>query len=184
MSSMFTTVSRFRTGYSPEEVDEFFAQARAVYEGDGAAAALTAKDVREVAFSLVQGGYAWDSVDSALDRLEAAFVARERAEYVAQRGQEAWMARMAELARSLYPRLTRGDGKRFDTAPAFRSGYDKDQVDALCKRLIAYFDKGQPITSREVRAAAFRKRRGSSAYAEPAVDAFLSRAAEVLLGVE
>jgi len=183
MTSMFTTVSRFRSGYSPAEVDEFFAQARAVYEGDGAVT-MTAKDVRDVAFSIVQGGYAWDAVDSALDRLEAAFVARERAEYVAQHGQEAWMARMAELARTLYPRLTRGDGKRFATASGLRAGYDKDEVDALCRRLIAYFDKGQPITSREIRAAAFRKRRGSRAYVEAPVDAFLARAAEVLIGVE
>lgn len=183
MSSMFTTVSRFRTGYSPAEVDEFFAEARAVYEGE-TPTALTAKDVREVAFALVHGGYAWDSVDSALDRLEAAFVARERSEYVAQRGQDAWMARMAELARSLYPRLTRGDGKRFETVKGLRSGYDKDEVDALCRRLIAYFDKGQPITSREVSAASFRRRRGSRAYVEAPIDAFLSRTAEVLLGVE
>ncbi len=183
MSSMFTTVSRFRTGYSPEEVDAFFAEARAVYEGEGAAS-LTAKDVREVAFALVQGGYSWDSVDSALDRLEAAFVARERAEFVARQGQEAWMGRMAELARSLYPRLTRGDGKRFAAAESLKSGYAKEDVDALCRRLISYFDKGQPISSKEVRAAAFRRRRGSAAYAEASVDAFLSRATEVLLGVE
>ena len=183
MSGMFTTVSRFRTGYAPAEVDEFFATARAVYEGEGPAT-LTAADVRDVAFSLVNGGYAWDAVDSALDRLEAAFVARERSEYVGQHGQEAWMARMAELARTLYPRLTRGDGKRFATAPGLRSGYDVTEVDALCHRLIAYFDKGQPLTSREVSAAAFRRRRGSRAYAEAPVDAFLARAAEVLLGVE
>jgi DivIVA domain-containing protein len=183
MSSMFSTVSRFRPGYSPEEVDAFFAEARAVYEGE-VPASLTAKDVREVSFSLVNGGYAWDAVDSALDRLEAAFIARERAEFVARHGQDAWMARMAELARSLYPRLTRGDGKRFASAEAFRSGYDKDEVDALCRRLIAYFDKGQPLTSKDIRSAAFRRRRGSAAYAEGPVDAFLSRATEVLLGVE
>jgi len=183
MSSMFTTVSRFRTGYSAQEVDAFFAEARAVYEGEGPAS-LTAKDVREVAFSLAHGGYSWDSVDSALDRLEAAFVARERAEFVARQGQDAWMSHMAELARSLYPRLTRGDGKRFASAAAFRAGYDKDEVDALCRRLIAYFDKGQPISSKEIRSAAFTKRRGSAAYCEAPVDAFLSRAAEVLLGVE
>lgn len=183
MSSMFATVSRFRTGYSPQEVDAFFAEARAVYEGEGPAT-LTAKDVREVAFTLARGGYAWDAVDSALDRLEAAFVARERAEFVARHGQDAWMARMAELARTLYPRLTRGDGRRFATCRPFRAGYDKHEVDALCRRLIAYFDKGQPLTSGDVRAAVFRKRRGSAAYEEGPVDAFLSRAVEVLLGVE
>ena len=154
-----------------------------MYEGGGPAS-LTAKDVREVAFALVQGGYSWDSVDSALDRLEAAFVARERAEFVARQGQEAWMARMAELARSLYPRLTRGDGKRFAAAEAFRSGYAKDDVDALCHRLVAYFDKGAPLAAAEVRAATFRARKGHNAYGEAAVDAFFARAVEVLLGVE
>ena len=71
-----------KQGYDPDEVDDFFAHARAVYE-QGPAAALASKDVRGVAFDMVRGGYVTAAVDAALDRLEAAFVARARAEFVA-----------------------------------------------------------------------------------------------------
>ena len=49
---------------------------------------------------------------------------------------------------------------------------------------MSYFDRGEPITSTEVREAEFRRRRGRDGYAEAPVDAFLTRAIEVLLGVE
>ena len=53
---MFRTVSGFKQGYDPDEVDDFFAHARAVYE-TGPASALASKDVRGVAFDMVRGGY-------------------------------------------------------------------------------------------------------------------------------
>ena len=87
---MFRTVSGLKQGYDPDEVDDFFAHARAVYE-QGPAAALASKDVRGVAFDMVRGGYVTAAVDAALDRLEAAFVARSRAEFIATQGQQAWM---------------------------------------------------------------------------------------------
>ncbi len=79
---MFRTVSGLKQGYDPDEVDDFFAHARAVYE-QGPASALASKDVRSVAFDMVRGGYVTAAVDAALDRLEAAFVARSRAEFIA-----------------------------------------------------------------------------------------------------
>jgi len=180
---MFRTVTGMKQGYDPDEVDEFFAHARAVYE-KGPAGALASKDVRAVAFDMVRGGYVTSAVDAALDRLEAAFVARSRAEFVAQRGQEAWMARLGEQARTLYGRLGRPDGDRFAPPEGRHQGYEPADVDALCHRLIAYFDKGAPLTAGEVRAATFRRRNGANGYGEPAVDAFFARAIEVLLGVE
>ena len=181
--TMFRTVSGLHRGYNPDEVDEFFEHARSVYE-NGPAGALSARDLRSVAFDVVRRGYLTSAVDAALDRLEAAFVARARAEFLADKGQPAWLARLAEQAHTLYGRLTRPDGERFAPAHARKPGYEPTDVDALSQRLVAYFDRGVPLTAQEVRSATFRQRNGKAGYAEGAVDAFLDRAVEVLLGAE
>ncbi|NMR19577.1 DivIVA domain-containing protein [Cellulomonas fimi] len=180
---MFRTVSRLRSGYATDEVDEFFDHARRVYEAQ-VAEALTGRDVRSIAFDVVRGGYSIRAVDGALDRLEAAFVARTREEFVAQHGQQAWMDQLADGARTLYGRLTRPDGERFAPAHRGEPGYEPADVDALCQRLVAYFDRGEPLTAQAVRSATFRRRGGRRGYAEGPVDAFCDRAVEVLLGVE
>ena len=180
---MFAAVSRLHSGYDPQEVDEFFTRARQVYEGRSTET-LTGRDVRSTAFGLVRGGYVTAAVDAALDRLEAAFVARAREQFVAQHGQGAWMTELAEGARTLYGRLTRPDGQRFAPARRGEPGYDPADVDELCRRLVAYFDHGEPLTSQEIRSATFGRRRGAAGYAEAPVDAFCARAVEVLLGVE
>lgn len=180
---MFRTVSRLRSGYATDEVDEFFDLARRAYE-DQLAEPLSGRDVRAMAFEIVRGGYSTGAVDAALDRLEAAFVARNRQEFVAARGQQAWMEQLADGARTLYGRLTRPDGEKFAPARRAEPGYEPTDVDALCHRLVAYFDRGEPLTAREVRSATFRRRGGAKGYAEGPVDAFCDRAVEVLLGVE
>lgn len=180
---MFRTVSGLRRGYDPDEVDEFFAHARSLYE-QGPATALSGAEVRHVAFDMVRGGYVTAAVDAALDRLEAAFVARQRAQYVADKGQDAWMSQLGAQARTLYGRLGRPDGDRFAPPEGREPGYEPADVDALCHRLIAYFDTGAPLTAGELRAATFRRRNGRNGYAEAPVDAFVARAVEVLLGVE
>lgn len=183
---MFRTVSRLHSGYAPAEVDAFFDRARHVYEGEKGAGddTITGRDVRSAAFDLVRGGYVVGAVDAALDRLEAAFVARAREQFVARHGQAAWMAELADGARTLYGRLTRPDGQRFAPAGRGEPAYDRDDVDALCRRLVAYFDDGKPLTAQEIRSTTFRHRRGAAGYAEAPVDAFCRRAVEVLLGVE
>jgi DivIVA domain-containing protein len=179
----FRTVSRLRSGYDPDEVDAFLDHARGVYEG-GVEDTVTARDVRAAAFDLVRGGYVVGPVDAALDRLEAAFVARAREQYVARHGQDAWMAQLADAARTLYGRLNRPDGERFAPAGRGEPSYDRADVDALCRRLTAYFDQGTRITAQDVRQATFRRRHGAAGYAEAPVDAFCRRAVDVLLGVE
>ncbi len=183
MSGMFNTVSKVRTGYDKEEVDDFFEHARQAYEGR-TAERLTSADIQASTFDLVRGGYNTHEVDAALDRLEAAFIQRQRAEYVAAHGQQAWMNALAERARTLYGRLGRPDGDKFAPAAAGQQGYDKDDVDDLCDRLVAYFDRQEPLTAGEVRSATFGRAKGADGYAEAPVDAFFSRAVEVLLGVE
>ena len=183
MSSTFRSVHRWRSGYSPEQVEEFFGDARRAYEGDGAAP-LTGRDVRLAAFDLVRGGFDTAPVDAALDRLERAFAVRQRTNFVAAHGQQAWMEHLAGQARTLYGRLTRPEGERFAPPRRNEQGYDVADVDALCTRLVDYFDHGQSLTSDEVRSVTFRRHKGHKAYAEGPVDAFLDRAIEVLLGVE
>lgn len=180
---MFRTVSGVRHGYDPDEVDEFFTHARQVYES-GPAGSLSGKDIRKVSFDMVRGGYVTAAVDAALDRLEAAFVARARADYIAANGQQAWLAQLGEQARTLYGRLGRPDGDRFAPPDGRASGYEPADVDALCQRLVAYFDTGAPLMAAEVRTTTFRRRTGKDGYDEPSVDAFCGRAVEVLLGVE
>lgn len=180
---MFRTVSGLKRGYDPDEVDEFFEHARTLYE-TGPASELTGAQVRKVAFDMVRGGYVTSAVDAALDRLEHAFVARQRAHHVAERGQDAWMAELGAQARTLYGRLGRPDGDRFAPPQGREPGYEPADVDALCHRLVAYFDKGAPLTAAEVRSATFRRRNGRNGYAEGPVDAFFARAVDVLLGVE
>ncbi|MCG7287046.1 DivIVA domain-containing protein [Cellulomonas sp. ACRRI] len=181
--AMFRRVTGMRTGYHPEEVDDFFTHARTVYE-QGPAGALSSRDVRTVAFDLVRHGYSTTAVDAALDRLEAAFVARSRADFIAERGRQAWMETLAEQARSLYGRLTRPAGERFAHPKGRQAGYDAAEVDALCDRLVAYFDTNASLSAQEVRSAVFARRKGARAYAEGPVDAFLERAVDVLLAAE
>lgn len=183
MSRTFSTVPGMKSGYDPQQVDEFLDHARAVYEGS-ADGTLTSADIHGWSFDLVRGGYATSEVDAALDRLEGAFVAKARADFIAANGQQAWMAQLAESARTLYGRLSRPDGERFRPGRRGQYSYDRDDVDALCTRLVAYFDRSEPITSEEIRTSTFRRRRGSKGYEEAGVDAFLARAIEVLLGVE
>jgi DivIVA domain-containing protein len=183
MTKMFSTVSRFKLGYEQEDVDEFFDHARAVYEGESDED-LTSREIRSAGFDLARGGYDTDEVDAALDRLESAFVARARQEVLVTRGSAGWMEDLAESARSLYGRLGRPDGERFEPARRGEPAYDRDDVDELCDRLVEYFDKTEPITADEIRRARFRRRTSKRGYAEAPVDAFFSRAVEVLLGVE
>ncbi|WP_182113573.1 MULTISPECIES: DivIVA domain-containing protein [unclassified Actinotalea] len=181
--AMFRTAGRLRSGYEPHQVDEFFTRARSAYDGDPKEP-MSGADVRRAAFDLVRGGYVTSSVDAALDRLERAFAVRQRQEFVAAHGQQAWMEHLAAQARTLYGRLSRPDGERFAPAARGVQGYRPEDVDELCRRLVDYFDHGQSLTSEELRTATFRPARGAKAYAEGPVDAFVERAVEVLLGVE
>lgn len=181
MSSMFPKSALLRPGYRPEQVDRYFETAREIYDA-GELNEMDSEGVRTVAFDVVPGGYQPVAVDAALDRLEAAFLQRRRASFVAQHGRQAWMDQVTQLATTLYPRLLRPIGERF--APAGRQGYSKADVDALMDRIAGYFDSDTTLSSAEVRGAVFRSARGSKAYEESSVDRYLARVVEVLLSVE
>ena len=177
MSELFPRVGALQQGYRVEQVDRYFEIAHEIYDA-GELEEMDSEGVRTVAFDVVRGGYQPDAVDSALDRLEAAFLQRRRAEFVAANGRQAWMDQVAELATSLYPRLLRPAGERF--APAPKVGYSKQDVDALMDRIAAYFDSEEPLTSAEVRTAVFGTARGAKAYDESSVDRYLARVVEVV----
>lgn len=187
MSTLFPVAGRMSTGYHREQVEEFFERARLAYESGDAVSGdkppLTEHDVRTVAFDLVRAGYQTAAVDAALDRLEAALVQRDRQRYISGRGQQAWMDSIAELATTLYPRLVRPAGKRF-APPESGKGYDREAVDEVMDRLVAYFDADAELSAGSLRTVVFPVARGPKAYAEGPVDAFLDRAVEVLLAVE
>lgn len=189
MTKLFPRVAVTQRGYDPDQVDEFFARARRAYEGglDGATGQpsdeFDAHTVRSAAFDLVRRGYRASSVDAALDRLEAAFVATDRAEFISEHGQSAWMGQVVDRATTLYERLTRPPGQRF-APPEGGRGYASADVDALLDRLVSYFDEGVPITAAEVRSTVFSGAPRARAYDEGPVDAYLDRVVDVLLAVE
>ena len=170
----FPRAGFFTRGYETSQVDEFFADARKAYEGGVPAEKFSAAQVRGAHFDLVRRGYQTAAIDQAMDRLEAAFVRRDRADNVA--------VNVAQRATTLYPRMLRPRGKRF--AHPDGKGYDATQVDELLDRLAQYFDSDKGITSAEIRSATFKTAKNEKAYKEGVVDAYLSRAVEVLLAVE
>lgn len=185
MSTLFPKVGALKLGYHPQQVEDFFDKARAAYETPGQPEhPIAAHDVRRQAFDLKHGGYQTSAVDSALDRLEAAFVSRARDAYVRRNGQDSWMQELAERAQTLYPRLRRPAGERFAHPVRFGRGYRASEVDELLTRITAFFDRGAPLKAEELRAASFRSARGSRAYDEGTVDAFLARMVDILLGVD
>lgn len=181
MSDMFPRAGLFKPGYRREQVEHYFETAHEIYDA-GELEEMDSEGVRTVAFDVVRHGYKTDAVDAALDRLEAAFLQRRRADFVAANGRRAWMDEVAQLATTLYPRLLRPTGERF--APARKRGYAKREVDALMNRIAAYFDSEDTITSADVRSAVFTAARKSKAYDEESVDRYLARVVEVLLSVE
>jgi DivIVA domain-containing protein len=190
----FSRTNRFTQGYDPEQVEDFFARARQAYEGvaeatgthggPAPAARLTAHEVRIAAFDLVRGGYDVHQVDSALDRLEDALAARERERLVQADGEKALFAELSRRAQALHGRLNRPDGQRFDRGQGFEPGYAPEDVDALCTRLLGYFNDGEEMSADEVRRAVFRTRRGTRGYREMQVDAFLDRVVEIMVAVD
>ncbi|MDN4473592.1 DivIVA domain-containing protein [Demequina zhanjiangensis] len=182
MTDLFPRAGRLKIGYRRDQVDEFFTQAREAYEqADGGA--MDAIDVRRASFDLKRGGYATPPVDAALDRLEQAFAARSRESFIKQKGQEAWLADLANRAQVLYPRLRRPAGERFARPGGISGGYDAKAVDEVLDRLTGFFDRGEAISAEELRSLTFKRRAKWRAYEERVVDAYLARAVDILLGV-
>ncbi|WP_040165267.1 DivIVA domain-containing protein [Microbacterium gorillae] len=167
-------------GYERRAVDAFLGRARGAFETAGGIA-MTAEDVRRVAFPLVASGYDIATVDAALGRLEDAFAAREREARIAQHGVATWVREARTDAQVILERLTRPHGERFRRAGVLTYGYRCDEVDLVADKLVRYLRDGEPVTAEQVRAAAFRMQRNG--YAEEQVDALLDGVVEVMLAV-
>lgn len=181
----FARVDRKVYGYNVKQVDQFLAQARAIYtDQDSAGKALTSQDVREMTFDAVRGGYEPQAVDAALDRLEDVFAQRERDSLIAGKGEEAWMAQIGRLSSVLRARLHRNDGERFRRPKRNARSYSVTDVDALCHELLDYFEHDKPLSVDVVRRAVFGSAEGKEGYEEQQVDAFLDRVVELMAAID
>ncbi len=122
-------------------------------------------------FDLRRDGYLVAAVDSALDRVEDAFVSREERDGPSSR---------QETEDAVLDRLEREDGNRFPRESGLRAGYRVEEVDRLCRRVREHLVLGRALTVDEVRTSVFRVGRRSRGYRESAVDAYLDRVVDVM----
>jgi len=181
VSTTFPRTGKKTRGYSVDEVEKFLSTARNAYDESDASAVLTADQIRTTAFSMAKNGYSPEHVDAALERLEDAFAARERAEITATRGSEAWTEKVRADSDVIAARLRRDAGHRFNRVSFLSHGYNRADVDRFAGRLVKYFDNDFPLTVDDVRGAVFRPQRGG--YREVQVDALLDGVVEVMLAV-
>lgn len=177
----FPLATGSQRGYSPEQVDDFLARARAAYEGAPAASdAMTAADVRNTGFAVKRGGYAPRYVDAALDRLEEVFFERERRARLRAEGEEAWWEETRQMLSEVRGRIQRPRGKRFRRRGIFATGYRRSQVDAFLDRISDMFERRElGLKPAEARDVVFHSEwRG---YDEDQVDALLDAVVELIL---
>lgn len=177
----FERTGFFSRGYDPDEVDSFLEDAKEAYSAPSVGG-IDEDAVRNAVFGRKRNGYRTDQVDSALERLEVAFIQSRRADVIQAQGESAWLNDIYDKAKSLYPRLLRPAGERFADADGY--GYAKDEVDALVDRLADYFDGKASVTSSDIHDVTFTDAKGAKAYNEGVVDVFLERAVTILVAVE
>ncbi|MGO1319078.1 MAG: DivIVA domain-containing protein [Galactobacter sp.] len=183
--SLFARTGDSEFGYDPGQVERFLQKARLTYEGSESEDPITSAIVRRTTFDPVHGGYSPREVDSALDRLEDVFAARERSAVVAAEGHDHWIEGIAQVSGVLRRRLHRPAGERFrrprrKNAPS----YSIEEVDLLCDRLLDYFEHDQPLAVDDVRRAVFGRATGEEGYEENQVDAFLDRTIELMASID
>ena len=171
MSDLFHRVGRFRKGYDRLQVEDFLDRAKQVWDEGGPPGTITSWHVRTVGFDMRRGGYEVPAVDSALDRIEDAFVSRE---------ERAGPANWREAEDAVLARLERDDGDRFPRGSGLGVGYRIDEVDQLCRQVREHLVLGRPLTVDDVRGSVFRIGRGSRGYREAPVDAYLDRVVDVM----
>lgn len=177
MSFQFASVAPKLLGYAPDQVDLFVQQARAQFE-DPTAESVTANSIRNTEFDLVKGGYLISAVDTAMDRLEDTFAAREIQRQKLFRGDFAVTDRRTRIVEIIAGRVSRPKRKRFPSAGWLLRGYSRKQVDALCAQIEAHLTNQATLNINSVRRAIFKPKHGG--YRESQVDAFLDRVVELL----
>jgi len=183
---LFPYVAADEFGYDPAQVERFLHIARATYEGSVADDdVITSSVVRRTTFDPARGGYQPREVDAALDRLEDVFAARERTALIEEQGHEGWIEGIAQVSGVLRARLHRPSGEKF-RRPTHKNtpSYNVADVDALCDRLLEYFEKDMPLSVDDVRRATFGRAEGAEGYEENQVDAFLDRTIELMASID
>jgi len=176
----FPTASRKEPAYDAGQVDAFIAEARVAYDRYNAAApALTAGDVRRVAFDIAKHGYSTAAVDAGLERLEAALAELEREHIVMNEGWEGLSRRSRSELEALRERLARPAAKRFARVNIFTTGYRVADVDAFVDEALAGLDTSSTLRASWVRQALFRSQKGG--YSENDVDVVLDQLISALL---
>ena len=177
MSYSFPLAPKDKPGYDPTQVDSFVSQARSQYS-DSSLEIVTSNQLRNTEFDLVHGGYDITAVDTAMDRLEDAFAAREIQRQAQLRGSGAVQDRLERIIEIVSGRLNRPRRKRFSNVGYLLRGYDRKQVDSLCEAVSVHLASGAPLQLNTVRRAIFKAKRGG--YVESQVDAFIDRVVEIL----
>ena len=177
MSFSFSRAGVRKLGYEPNQVDEFIRSAREQFLNPQANE-LDAGSVRTARFEVVKNGYSISAVDSAMEKLEDVFAARELEESIESVGLDEFRRLLKEGVDLLLSRATRRRGKRFTRRKWPNRGYNVGQVDKFCSQIATHLNQGKELTVRQVRLAVFKTQRGG--YAEYQVDAFIERLVEVL----
>lgn len=166
-----------QNGYDQQQVDQFVEMARVQF-ADSTLDLETANLIRNTEFDLVPGGYLIQAVDTAMDRLEDAFAAREIQRQKLFRGEFAVNDRLARIVEIVENRISRPKRKKFSSVGLLLRGYDRRQVDKLCLAIQDHLDNKTPLQINVIRKAIFRAKRGG--YVESQVDAFIDRVVEIL----
>lgn len=170
-SDLFDRVGRLRRGYDRTQVQDFLDRAKQVWDAGGPPGSVTSWHVRTVGFDMRRDGYDVLAVDSALDRIEDAFVSRE---------ERAGPANWREAEDAVLARLHREDGQRFPRGKGLGMGYRTDEVDEMCGQVREHLVLGRPLALDHVRGSVFRVGRGSRGYREAPVDAYLDRVVDIM----
>ena len=169
---LFERTGRLRKGYHRDQVEDFLARAKGVWDAGGPPGPITSWHVRTVGFDMRRDGYVVGAVDSALDRIEDAFVSREE-----RSGPASW--REAEDA--VLARLERDAGHRFPRATGLRAGL-QDRRGGRPVPPGARAPGARPARSRSTTSGP--RCSGSAGaragYRETAVDAYLDRVVDVM----
>lgn len=177
MSFEFPRAAGKSKGYAPEQVDALIDRARNQYQSPDQEL-LTAQELRNAQFDFAPGGYLIAAVDSAIDRLEDSFAAREIQRQKNNHSETAVADRLARVKAVIAGRLERKRGRRFAPTGLLLRGYSRRQVDKLCVQISSHLEAKVPLDVYLVRRMTFKSTRNG--YHEAQVDAFIDRVIEVL----
>ncbi len=168
----FPKAKRGALAYDRAQVDTFVETARYAYDNyDHLHPAMTAADVRRVAFDIVKKGYAASAVDEGLERLENAFAEMEREYLVITFGWEELSQQSRARIDAVSAQLSGLPKSRFARVPKTAIGYRVSDVDTFINDVLAGLNGESTLRASWVRRAIFRPQKGG--YNETDVDLVL-----------